>query len=89
MAKKHHNRKVAVDRGDLHVAAMRGMYLEVVIKDNKDSGETIVRVDTIRGVGEVENEIRRKVRTYLRSVPLAPPKGFYSLLVMPRWVEVK
>lgn len=66
----------------------RGMYLEVVIKDNKDSGEVITAVRQPSDGRLVELAIMRLVRNYLRSFPLVPPQGFYSLQVIPRWVPV-
>lgn len=66
----------------------RGMYLQVVIKDNKDGGEVITALHSPADVRLVEAAVSRLVRHYLRSYPLVPPQGFYSLLVMPRWVQV-
>lgn len=66
----------------------KGMYLEVIIKDNKDGGEVVTRLDRPADVGLVERAVSRLVRRYLRSYPLVPPQGFYSLVVMPRWVPV-
>lgn len=66
----------------------KGMYLEVVIKDNKDGGEVITALHSPADVRLVETAVTRLVRHYLRSYPLVPPQGFYSLLVMPRWVPV-
>lgn len=65
-----------------------GMCLQVVLKDNKDGGEVITAVHSPAEVRLVEVAIIRMVRHYLRSFPLVPPQGFYSLLVMPKWVPV-
>lgn len=66
----------------------QGMYLEVVLKDNKGDSEVLTAVYSPADVALVENAITRMVRHYLKNFPLVPQKGFYSLLVVPRWVAL-
>lgn len=87
MAKKRRKKAAPASVKDKPVRTPeRGMYLEVVITD-RNGLELPVRVESFRDITSVGHKVAAQVRAYLRTVPLSPHAGYYSLDVSPRWVE--